>query len=274
MKQNLIYILFFILFWCCSDEKDLEPSPEPEFNYTLPQGNHDYDKIIVDYYNRFGCYFLYDYTLDQAYWSVDESLGDYYMVILPDKSYIAPLLDLVDRKFIGHYPDTLLRRTLPLRIFLAADIIDNFWGESSVVLKGYHSLFISGARYADYTTDYINHFKSTINMEYVDNCLVGNISISEEFEQVSKAFYGLSTFSYANGFFSRTGAKSVQSDWQEYLEFAVSKTRDELTATYFNQSKDPNGLIEKKYEIVLDYMLKNYHIDLEAIGNDVEPFGE
>lgn len=273
MKKYLICFLFPIIIWCCTDEKELIPSPEPEFTYVLPQGDHDYDAVIVDYYNRYGCYFLYKYSLEHAYWNVNQSLNIMNTITLPNEKQIGKLLDLVDRKFLSHYPDTLLKRTLPLRIFLTEKIKDNFWGDNHTTLLGYRSLFISGAEEIEYTSDFINKFKISMQKEYITSFLAKNIAISTDFKQVSTLYYGMnfgSKPSYINGFLSKGGAATPLTDWMDYIQLAATQTRDDITSTYLINSVDKNGFIRKKYEIVLDYMLKNHHVDLERVGNDVE----
>ena len=65
MKKVLgLFLGGLLLLAGCYDEGSLNPSPEPELiygKYTLPQGDHDYDARIGDWYTRCGFYILYKY---------------------------------------------------------------------------------------------------------------------------------------------------------------------------------------------------------------------
>ena len=55
MKRK-IYFYMILLSWllcavACYDEKELSPS-EIISSYSVPQGEHDYDDVIVEYYNQ------------------------------------------------------------------------------------------------------------------------------------------------------------------------------------------------------------------------------
>ena len=66
MKYILIIIVGLFLWSSCDDDETLVATTDPEFCYTLPQGDHDYDDKIVEWNKRCGFYFLYkliDYSL-------------------------------------------------------------------------------------------------------------------------------------------------------------------------------------------------------------------
>lgn len=63
MKRK-IYFYMILLSWllcavACYDEKELSPSGIIS-SYSVPQGEHDYDDVIVEYYNksRFPVYYI------------------------------------------------------------------------------------------------------------------------------------------------------------------------------------------------------------------------
>ena len=268
MKPLFIYILMLLALLSCSDEDRLEPSPDFEALYSLPQGTHDYDQKILDYYNRFGCYFLYVYTVEQACWSVDRKLEDT-EITLPDENRIKQLLELIDNKFLKYYPDTLLRRTMPLRLFLTGSTLEKLYWTEDGILPGYNSLLIPGAREMEYSPSFIMNFKNTFHQGFIENYLVKKVQIPKEFKQVSRDYYGL-PFNRGYGFFSNTGSKNVEADWKEFLVQAAINTQEYLKMRYFNAMFDPNGLLEKKYNVVIKYMIENYNVDIAAIGNDIE----
>ena len=67
MKWSYFYIelLFLsILTVSCYDEKDLEPSNIVS-SYSVPQGTHDYDDVIVDIYDQYIQGDVYWYRLEK-----------------------------------------------------------------------------------------------------------------------------------------------------------------------------------------------------------------
>ena len=70
MKFNLFYIVLGILIWIgCNDTETLTPSQESEPIYILPQGDHDYDEKIVEWYKRCGFYILYKFEPRDIYFN-------------------------------------------------------------------------------------------------------------------------------------------------------------------------------------------------------------
>lgn len=68
MKIQIISIfIIFILTGACSDNDRLTPSEGLEFSYSLPQGNHDYDTKIMDWFERCGFYILYHLTRKEIF---------------------------------------------------------------------------------------------------------------------------------------------------------------------------------------------------------------
>ena len=72
MKRK-IYFYMILLSWllcavACYDEKELSPSGIIS-SYSVPQGEHDYDDVIVEYYNKYGSCLLYKFTDKDTYWT-------------------------------------------------------------------------------------------------------------------------------------------------------------------------------------------------------------
>ncbi len=108
-KYMLLLAVLALCFTACNyDEDELEPSNELT-SYQLPQGNHDYDQTIVDFYKNYGVYLLYDFTEKDAYWYVtgwrkfveqEEYTTAYpggdYIVKPSDQNYIKQQLAMLD----------------------------------------------------------------------------------------------------------------------------------------------------------------------------------
>ena len=80
LKQILILSLITWGFMACDRESALTPSG-PENVYgdpTLPQGNHDYDNTIMDWFKKYNTLFLYKYVPHDLYYGGNSYLGGTY----------------------------------------------------------------------------------------------------------------------------------------------------------------------------------------------------
>lgn len=117
----------------CYEDETITPGTESEQYFTLPQGDHDYDDKIVEYYEKYGFYILYDFMPENVYWTGtnwDEYLGSGNISDrdnIGDKLFVAPalperageLLDMCENLFFNYYPDTLLK-CLPVEFYLCS----------------------------------------------------------------------------------------------------------------------------------------------------------
>ena len=80
MKMKyMISIILGLVFWMgCSDDENLSPSDVPEYEITLPQGEHEYDDRIVNWFDRTGVYILYKFNPADAYFNVDQTWAEAY----------------------------------------------------------------------------------------------------------------------------------------------------------------------------------------------------
>ena len=81
---------------------------------------------------------------------------------------------------------------------------------------------------------------------------------------------------YSRGFLSR--ATKQEDDVNYYIEAIISTSYEDLNSEYnnvdsykgvLNPIKDVNGLIRKKYDILVNYFKGEYGIDLQKIGDSV-----
>lgn len=71
MKQWIIIMMLCtggMLLACNDDDERLSPSDIAEYELTLPQGDHDYDDRIVDWFERTGVYILYKFDPVDVYY--------------------------------------------------------------------------------------------------------------------------------------------------------------------------------------------------------------
>lgn len=225
-----IYLLLGVLVAMCAacyDEESLSPSHDSEFVFELPQGDHDYDNKIVDWFENSGFYVLYKYEDKDLYWANDSwlegggdvvGLGGEISYASPDTNYVGELVDMLDKLFVSHYPTELLLY-MPLRVFLCSclwelefdgiilDDNGNFIGYNYAYnriwfYEGYDNYMINGA--SAYMTDTLTrqdqlNFSQILNTTFLNRLLEkGQIQVPNEFYSYStyedETLYGLALF--------------------------------------------------------------------------------
>ena len=119
-KRYAIAMLIWGIFLCsCSKDVALGPDVELERDYVLPQGGDpDADERIMDLYEKYGSYFLYDFTVADLNWNqVANSM--LYKLALGEPKYALDMLDLLDEVWLKFYPEEFLKQNLPYRVFMA-----------------------------------------------------------------------------------------------------------------------------------------------------------
>ena len=162
----LYFVICAALLSGCYSEDDIIPTEGGEKFYTLPQGNHDYDNKILEYYNKYGFYILYEFTEEELYWNNttwDQSFmgtdnfvsNDYSGDKLgkpADPDYVGDLLDLCEKGFFTIYPDNLLNE-MPMKILLCSE----FWSVySNGVLKDENGNYVK-----DENDRYVTNYDTT-----------------------------------------------------------------------------------------------------------------
>lgn len=138
MKHNILFTIIvmtvvIVLFSCTKKEAALTPSEEDQ-GYVVPQGTSDYDATIVNFYNKFGVYLLYDFTDKDTYWTPagwknstlsTTTIGFWspgYEVVKANPLYVKKQLSLLDSTWFRFYTDKFLDEFLPTKIMLCAKV--------------------------------------------------------------------------------------------------------------------------------------------------------
>ena len=112
MKKRYVIGMFIgsVLFCSCAKDSALGPDVALERDYVLPQGKSPQaDGRIVDLYEKYGSYFLYDFTLLDLNWNqVANSTS--YKLALGDPAYAGDMLDLLDEVWLQFYPEEFLKK--------------------------------------------------------------------------------------------------------------------------------------------------------------------
>lgn len=299
MKQKFLYIMICVsaCLASCSDEDKLTPTETPELGYSVPQGNHDYDARIVDWNERCNTFILYQFRPKEIYWTVNgwqESVEnpnstEYpyvngYLYEVADENYIGQQLELIEKSFLNLYQDSTLTRCLPLKLLLCANLQYRYMEGNTVqrnVYSGYNCFAYSwgNVEVQNMTAEQKAAFKSEANTVFLQRLLDnGKVILTNDFyEGVDYTGSITERNMYSRGFL--VSGTSFSTDAANYLRAIVSTSYEDLTAdvpasnTSFrgilNPTKDVNGLIRKRYDILVNHMKAEYGIDLQAIGNTV-----
>lgn len=78
--KYIIWLILGIVIWIgCSDYNDvLTPSDTPEYEISLPQGEHAYDDRIVNWFERTGVYILYKFKPSDVYFNASYPWAEMY----------------------------------------------------------------------------------------------------------------------------------------------------------------------------------------------------
>ena len=116
--RNILWLVLVscTLFAACTGNDDdlgeiLPVMPE----YELPQGKSPADDRIVEYYNNYGSYILYEYVELDFMRDIDAT-G--YVYELPDPQYVGDMLDFLEDTWFDFYPAEFHKQFMPYKIFL------------------------------------------------------------------------------------------------------------------------------------------------------------
>jgi hypothetical protein len=292
----------------CKKEAALTASEDNQ-GYTLPQGYHSYDTTILNLYNKFGTYFLYKFTDKDTYWTptgwknaIQTAPGTWntgYEVTKADTNYISRQLALINKGWFSFYNDQFLLKFLPAKIMLCGSVDSIYttyiFTPTFQAVKATKSV---GAWY-NYDNICINYgsagvttmtgkdsiaFMAKCNLIFIQSIYGRNLTpATNDFTSVANYSVTLSTqaAAYAQGIITiYYNSRSPQLDWNAYLEAMVSRSEANLNKStvntdmtsmgMLNATKDTNGKIRQRYNIIRNYFISTYGVDLQAIGNAVD----
>lgn len=309
MKNKLYFSLYILLiatlFSCTKKEATLTPS-EGNQGYIVPQGNNDYDATIVNFYNKFGTYLLYDFTDKDTYWTPNgwknatlstTTPGFWnpgYEMTKADPLYIKKQLALLDTTWFRLYSDKFLNEFLPVKIMLCAKVDSVYAIFIFTTPITYNKGVKSVAAWYNYDNICVNNASAAIDaMTAADkkvylakvNLIFVQSIIGRNLVKANTTFTGIANYTgiinttalrYAQGIINHT-TSTPDGDWGAYMLAMVSTSDINLNvstantdATFkgiLNATKDVNGKIRSRYNLVRNYYISNYNVDLQVIGN-------
>lgn len=195
---KLIIIVLLSCCVACSDKTDFEHDIPLAPPYPLPErGISEVGDRIVDLFENYSTFLLYDYTIEDFRWAtVTES--NVYQLTLGDEQYLGKMLDFVDDIFFNFYPEEFKKHKLPFKIFLASEIYvkpadaikDLPFARNGYykALKRDNAIAISGMNSQLDNMDPVmkRDYKGEVNKAFITYLLArGKLEIPEEFYTVS-----------------------------------------------------------------------------------------
>ena len=289
-----------VLATACEDE-ELTPTETPEFGYHVPQGDHDYDERIVNWNERCNVFILYKFNLKELYWQVtdwneseetEEGASYPYTLGLlgaeADENYVGEQLSFMENNFLNFYPDSTLRRVLPLKLLLCGQLTERTASGTETVLNVYNGYDYIAFNWGNeqirsLTQEEKETFKFDMNNEFLVRCMNNDkLIVPADFYEGANYTDAITQDNmYSRGFLNRRTKQ--EDDAEYYVEAIISTPYSELiadpgnpedNADYYtsykgilHENKDVNGAIAAKYEALVNAFKANYGIDLQAIGD-------
>lgn len=291
MRHFLVHTItgscLLLIVWglfSCGKEKTLSPNDPPVF-YSLPQGDHPYDDSIVAFNKKYGSYILYKFTQQDFAYDLTSYLPS--LAANANEAYVQQTLTFFRTQCLDFYPETFLKKTLPLRIILAAhlDTITSRNGkpsDTSRSLTGFtagHNMMAIGwadSTLQQRTPEQLRQTKGYMNRCYFQQALLsGALMIPDIFMKLGPAggYQFVTGYQPQKGMIEATSSEdngrlpSATWDFLCYINAITSHTKAELDATILSPSVDVNGKIQEKYDALVNYYKMQYGVDLQAIGN-------
>ena len=301
MRRYIYLFLFVACLVACHEDDELTPTERPEFGYSVPQGNHEYDNRIVDWNERCNVFILYKFDLKELYWQVtswEESVENPADATEPytrgligavaDTNYVGQQLDLLEEQFLNFYPDTMLRRCIPLKLLLCGELTnrDPKGVERALnVYSGYDYLAFNWGNETilSMTEEDVAGFRYNANYEFLMRLLdKGKINENADFyEGMNYEDKITKETMYERGFINQSTKQ--ENDFEYYLQAILTTSYEELIAdpgtpedntSYYtsfkgilNEKKDVNGFIRSKYESIVNTWKDDYGCDIQKIGD-------
>jgi hypothetical protein len=276
MKLKIIIcsLLSLLLFGGCGKE-ELAPAEEISPLYTLPQGNHPYDKTIVDFYNTYGTYILYKFTDKDFRWNFNSNIS--FVAEQGDESYIDPALAALDKYLIKLYPTDFLKKALPYKILLssrirsinsAGTILDNYNNAASS--SSHFAFGRAGSTLSTLTEAQLKTMKAVLNREFWRQASAyDKIPMPPAF--ITSTNYSVLTAANRRTYGVFTvinGSQNIYGDFVDYLYNIALQTPQEWEQTVFTATNDPTGKFRFKYNSIINYYKEQFGLDLQSISQN------
>lgn len=287
----VILLTSIVLGGCYKHDGKIYPSEESVI--TVPEDSKDpLDHFIYEFYKNYNTIISYKYSTDDYQWEVNERSDNIY-VLQTDKYALDKGVEYLRKVFLDTYNDEFKKNYFPPTIFLSKQInIEKGWNsmEDVVSYYGYSHLAIGRIKLdiENLTTEELKEAKANINADFWGGYLLKNKMLD-----IPAAFYDISAEYYNSNLLrlpENSGKTKSEVDirdygflaeapgwegWSGYL-FAPKKDIDVInfikfitthTAEEAEVFMDGFERLQTKYNILINYIKKDFGIDLQEIGN-------
>ena len=274
----------FIGIISCNKDRKLVVKDTPNVFYTLPQGHQAYDDSIVKFYNKYKCFILYKFSVEDYNYNITGPVTRSLDMKVADTLQIANSLRFLDKNFFGVYPDIFLESTLPFKILLASRIKVLDVTDAKVIYQGLYNVY-SGLNYV--ALGVVNDSLMLLNGHELDSTrgrlnaaffkqgiakgaitLPPDFSAQTDYSKIGPIGNTIARYPYGLLYTeSVTDRFDAVGDLLAYIDIITSTDESTLEDTWFSPAIDINGLYRKKYNIVTSYYKQTYNVDLQEIGN-------
>ena len=242
MKCSYLFIVLAAgVLSSCYEEDALAPTEGTEEIFKLPQGNHDYDTRIVEWFECYGFYGLYIFDEKDIYWANQEWLEGGKPEVSTigtekgqpgDPEYVGCLVDMFEKLLLNHYPGKFIQKGMPLRVFLCSNLWDYTYDRALGeyistriwMYEGWDNIAVNGAS---------SYIKGMTRQDQLDfsrslNAYLLQRIITEKLVTIPDEFYAESSYDKT----SFSGAALFENGYLERAEYSVRNgvTKDQYKA--------------------------------------------
>ena len=284
MKISVLLVSLLFLF-SCAEDKEIVNVAEYLADYELSQGKSEADDRIVELYDLYKSYFLYDFTQEDFEWTLvsNGTLSDKYSYVVADPKYAGDLLDVLDLIWFRFYPKEFHERYMPYKVLLVSELFNDD--------KMCYTRVVTNQIAVSYCSSAIQGMSQRQKIEYKNSLQIalwedwlnrGVIDVSNEFYELSDySSTASSSVSSANYARTRGFVECIDgTEWYSRLNYQTKMIDKEQDVNSFltrmvsmtSEEWAPDlayPLVKQKYDVLRNYFMENYKVDLKEIGDAI-----
>ena len=241
MKKINLYLITLCLFGCmaCTDEDKVGDVGTLPQDYVLPQGKSPADGRIVEYYNSYKSYILYEYTQPDFQYGLSQTNNSYIYENDGQSFYVNDCSG--ELKNLSAEEKRTFKNELQLCLW-------NYWRTKGTL--EFPEEFYKVSDYTRAAKDY--------DPENPDD---PDFALARGFMPMWFAYQGKYIFDWCLYVNYQTKLVDSEADIQHFMYAMITRTADEW-GDYL--TKYP--LLKRKYDILHNWFLAKYKVDLKKIG--------
>ncbi|PSL43064.1 hypothetical protein CLV51_10958 [Chitinophaga niastensis] len=276
---------------CKKNDDNSTPSKKPGTYYQLPQGNAAFDQQILDWYKKYDTYVLYRFTEKEFKYGITGFYPQAVLCKTADTTSMPAAINFLKNYWFSFYTDDFLKKYLPFKILLAGLMMESNNGFDTTnipvtrPMAGLDYIIIPNvdSNFNKMSGQQRQTLKTYLNIIFLKSLFFGSSDFTPAKLIPPAAFFEVSPYDkkgltdtdkYQYGFLALATDNNNQlvvpgkyDDFAVYLETIISTPEWKLSATLLSTTTDTNGLIRKKYNILIGFFKEQYKIDIRAIAD-------